>query len=141
MKREECHKYDDMLYLPHPTSPTRPRMSIIDRAAQFSPFAALTGYDDAVKETARLTERKIELDEYEKMALDGQLQRIRAHLSEQPQVTITYFQADERKDGGAYQTITGNVKKVDEYKRKIVLVSGEKIEIEEIVEVTLHDCK
>lgn len=110
---------------------------MIDRAAQFSPFAALTGYDEAVKETARLTERKIELDDYEKVAIDGQLQQIRLHLSERPAVTITYFQVDERKEGGAYQTITGNVKKIDEYERKIVLVSGEKIKIEEIVEVTL----
>lgn len=136
--KEENHKYDDMLYLSHPTSSTRPRMPMLDRAAQFSPFAALTGYDEAVKETARLTERKIELDEYEKIALDGQLQQIRLHLSEQPAVTITYFQADERKEGGAYQTITGNVKKIDEYEREIVLVSGEKIKIEEITEVKLR---
>lgn len=133
---EENHKYDDMLHLPHPTSPTRPRMSMIDRAAQFSPFAALTGYDAAVKETARLTERKIELDEYEKQALDVKLAAIREQMGEHPEVTITYFQPDERKEGGSYQTVTGRIKKIDEYERQIVLVDGEKIKLADVMDVT-----
>lgn len=133
---EENHKYDDMLHLPHPISPTRPRMPMIDRAAQFSPFAALTGYDAAVKETARLTERKIELDEYEKQALDAKLAAIREQMGEHPEVMITYFQPDERKEGGSYQTVTGRIKKIDEYERQIVLVDGEKIKLADVMDVT-----
>ena len=125
-------KYDDIINLPHHTSPKRPRMSMIDRAAQFSPFAALTGYDAAVKETARLTDRRIELDEYSKAALDERLQLIQEHLKEYPEVTITYFQPDERKDGGAYLSVTGSVKKIDTYEKCIVMMDKQKILIDEI---------
>ena len=125
-------KYDDIINLPHHTSPKRPRMSMIDRAAQFSPFAALTGYDAAVKETARLTDRRIELDEYSKAALDERLQLIQEHLKEYPEVTITYFQPDDRKDGGAYQSITGSIKKIDTYEKCIVMMDKQKILIDEI---------
>ena len=128
-------KYDDIINLPHHTSPKRPRMSMIDRAAQFSPFAALTGYDAAVKETARLTDRRIELDEYSKAALDERLQLIQEHLKEFPEVTITYFQPDERKDGGAYLTVTGAVKKIDTYEKCVVMIDKQKIPIDEIFEI------
>lgn len=126
-------KYDKIINLPHHVSSTRPHMSMMDRAAQFSPFAALTGYDAAVKETARLTEQKIELDEYEKVALDQRILLLQDHLKEHPEVTITYFVPDERKDGGKYVSITGAVKKIDTYEKQIVLMDKSKIPIENIL--------
>lgn len=110
-------KYDKIINLPHHVSSTHPHMSMIDRAAQFSPFAALTGYDAAVKETARLTEQKIELDEYEKAALDQRILLLQEHLKELPEVTITHFVPDERKDGGKYFSITEAVKKIKKQKK------------------------
>lgn len=133
MNSKDNHKYDDIINLPHHTSPGRPRMSVLDRAAQFSPFAALTGYDTAVTETARLTDRRMELDEYEKAVLDERLQLLQKHLSEQPEVTITYFQPDERKAGGAYLSVAGSIKKIDNYARSVIMTDGVKIPIEEIV--------
>lgn len=129
------HKYDDIINMPHHTSPKRPRMAMIDRAAQFSPFAALTGYDAAVKETARLTDRRIELDEYEKLALDERLQLIQEHLKEKPEVEITFFQPDERKSGGAYFSAAGTIKKIDYYERNVVMADGKKIPIDEIYQI------
>ena len=126
-------KYDKIINLPHHVSSTRPHMSMIDRAAQFSPFAALTGYDAAVKETARLTEQQIELDEYEKAALDQRILLLQERLKELPEVTITYFVPDERKDGGKYVSITGAVKKIDTYEKQIVLVDKSKIPMESIL--------
>lgn len=126
-------KYDKIINLPHHVSSTHPHMSMIDRAAQFSPFAALTGYDAAVKETARLTEQKIELDEYEKAALDQRILLLQEHLKDLPEVTITYFVPDERKDGGKYISITGSVKKIDIYEKQIVLVGKRKIPIESVL--------
>ena len=126
-------KYDKIINLPHHVSSTRPHMSMIDRAAQFSPFAALTGYDAAVKETARLTEQKIELEEYEKVALDQRILLLQDHLKDFPEVTITYFVPDERKDGGKYVSITGAVKKIDTYEKQIVLLDKSKIPIENIL--------
>ena len=108
---------------------------MIDRAAQFSPFAALTGYDAAVKETARLTDRRIELDEYEKLALDERLQLIQEHLKEKPEVEITFFQPDERKSGGAYLSTAGTIKKIDYYERNVVMADGKKIPIDEIYQI------
>lgn len=125
-------QYDDIIHLPHHTSPKRSRMSAADRAAQFSPFAALTGYDAAVKETARLTQRRIELDEYEKAALDGRFQILEKHLKEYPEVTITYFQPDERKEGGIYRSVTGRVRKIDRIQRKVTMEDDLKISIDEI---------
>ena len=110
-------------------------MSMLDRAAQFSPFAALTGYDAAVKETARLTDRRIELDEYSKVALDERLRMIYDHIKENPEITITYFQPDERKAGGAYLSVTGSIKKIDNYERCVIMQDGQKIPIEEIMEI------
>lgn len=128
-------KYDKIINLPHHVSSTRPHMSMIDRAAQFSPFAALTGYDAAVKETARLTEQKIELGEYEKAALDQCILLLQERLKELPKVTITYFVPDERKDGGKYVSITGSVKKIDTYAKQILLVNKSKISIENILSI------
>ena len=127
------HKYDDIINMPHHVSSKRHRMSMIDRAAQFSPFAALTGYDDAVKETARLTDKRIELDEYEKAALDEKLRF--ALENPEKEITITYFKPDAKKDGGTYINSTGKLKKVDDYERVVVLVGGLKIPIEEITEI------
>ena len=132
---KEDHKYDDIINLPHHTSPTRPRMSSIDRAAQFSPFAALTGYDAAVKETARLTDERIELDENRKSFLNEKLQMIAENSQEHPMVTITYFQPDERKAGGSYVNVTDKAKKIAEYGREIVMEAGTRIPIEQIYEI------
>lgn len=126
-------KYDDIINLPHPTSQKRPRMSVQDRAAQFSPFAALTGYDAAIRETARLTEERIELNEYEQAVLDQRITLLQEHLKDLPEVTITYFQPDERKEGGKYRSLTGVVKKIDPYERQLVLADKSKISIESIL--------
>lgn len=131
----KSNKYDKIINLPHHVSSTRPHMSMIDRSAQFSPFAALTGYDAAVKETARLTEQQIELDEYEKAALDQRILLLQEHLKELPEVTITHFVPDERKDGGKYVSITEAVKKIDTYEKQIVLVDKSKISIENILSI------
>ena len=126
-------KYDDIINLPHPTSRKRPRMSVQDRAAQFSPFAALTGYDAAIRETARLTEERIELNEYEQAVLDQRITLLQEHLKDLPEVTITYFQPDERKEGGKYRSLTGVVKKINPYERQLVLADKSKIPTESIL--------
>lgn len=128
-------KYDDMLHLPHHVSSKHPQMSRASRAAQFSPFAALTGYDAAVKETARLTDQRIELEEEAKALLDQRLRLLTDRLSEQPMISITYFQPDDRKDGGAYVTTTGTVKKLDLYLNLLIMASGQKIPIGEILSI------
>ncbi len=127
--------YDDIINLPHHQSAPRPHMSAYDRAAQFSPFAALTGYEDAVIETARLTDKKVELDEYDKAALNERLNMIQDTLDEQPEVSITYFLPDKRKSGGAYVTVTGGVKKIDEYEHIVVMLDATKIPIDDIAEI------
>lgn len=125
-------KYDDILHLPHPTSVKHPRMPISERAAIFSPFAALTGHGDAIRETARLTEQKIELDEDTKAELDRRQAVLLEHIAEQPEVTVTWFQPDERKDGGAYITITGRLKKIDQVERALFLLDGSKIPLDDV---------
>ena len=106
-------QYDDIIRLPHPDSPKHPRMSLYDRAAQFSPFAALTGHSAAIAETGRLTDRRVELDEYEMTRVDAELQRLQELLPGRPTASITHFVPDERKNGGSYQTVTGEVKRID----------------------------
>jgi len=128
-------KYDDMLHLPHHVSPTRLPMSMKDRAAQFSPVAALTGYDDTILETARRTEERITLDENALNILDLKYQIISEHLQERPEVVFTYFVPDEKKDGGAYVEVTGTVKRVDALERVILLNSGTKIPMDEICDM------
>ena len=125
-------KYADIIGLPHHTSRTRPRMSVSARAAQFAPFAALTGYGAAIDETARLTDDRIVLDENAKAILDGKLQIIAEHIAEHPNVTVTYFEPDKKKSGGAYVSVTGQVKDIDEYERVLRLCDGLKIPIEQI---------
>ena len=129
---KETHRYDDIIHLSRPVSKKRSPMSNFDRAAQFSPFAALTGYDAVIAETGRLTDIQIELDEGGKALLDEKLQIIREHLEEQPKVKLTVFCPDSRKSGGAYETITGNVKKIDPVARILVLTGGEVIPVDRI---------
>ena len=125
--------YDDIINLPHPTSKRHPRMPIHDRAAIFSPFAALSGHGAAIAETARLTERRIELDEDSRAELDRRQAVLLEHIDEQPEITITWFQPDERKDGGAYLTTTGRLKKLRELERLLVLADGAEIPLEDVV--------
>ena len=124
--------YDDIIHLSHPTSKNRPRMSIHDRAAQFSPFAALSGHAAAIAETARLTDRKLELDEDTKAELDRRQAILLEHISERPEVTVTWFRPDEKKAGGAYVTTTGRLKKIDEIERVLVLTDGARIPLEDV---------
>ena len=126
------NKYDGIINLPHKQSFKRPQMSRIDRAAQFAPFAALTGYDDAIKETGRLTDEKIEMSDEELNVLNMKLQLLSDSLGEGNTVVITYFKPDRRKAGGSYETAKGIVKKLDEYERLIVLYDGTKIPMDDI---------
>lgn len=126
-------QYDDIIHLPHYQSPTRAHMPLYDRAAQFAPFAALTGYGAAIRETARLTESRIELTESEKAELDLRLQLLADHLSDQPEIRLTYFQPDAHKEGGAYVTCTGIAKKINTYERVIVMQGGDCIAVDDIV--------
>ena len=125
--------YDDMIDLPHPTSNKHPRTSIQDRAAIFSPFAALSGHGAAIAETARLTDQRMELDEDTKAELDQRQAVLLEHIEEQPEITVTWFQPDERKDGGAYLTATGRLKKIDEVERILSLQDGTSIPLEDVV--------
>lgn len=125
--------YDDIINLPHPTSQRHPRMPIRDRAAIFSPFAALSGHGAAIAETARLTERRMELDEDTRAELDRKQAVLLEHIDEQPEITITWFQPDEKKDGGAYLTTTGRLKKLRELERLLVLADGVEIPLEDVV--------
>lgn len=130
---KNAHRYDDIINLPHPTSVNHPRMSLYDRAAQFSPFAALTGHDAAIKETARLTEQKIELSEDMISRLNEKLQIVADHL--ETEVTITYFVPDERKSGGAYVSHTGMVRRIDDYEHTLIMTDKTVIPIEQICEI------
>lgn len=128
-------KYDEIMGLPHHISKTRPQMPMSDRAAQFAPFAALTGYDAAIKETGRLTDERIELDVEALSALDMKYRLLMEALDEAPEVTITYFQPDERKAGGKYLTATGAVKKVDDFERRITMQDGTKIPMDDVLSI------
>ena len=128
-------KYDSIIELPHHVSQKRPQMSMHDRAAQFSPFAALTGYDKAVHETARLTDSKIELSEEELQALNMKYNALIEQLDEQPEVKFLYFVPDEKKTGGSYVTVTGIVRKVDKFERVIILQSGETIQMDNVIDI------
>ncbi len=127
--------YDDILNLPHHVSMTRPHMAAIDRAAQFSPFAALTGYDAAIKETARLTDERVELDEYMKNVLSDRLQIITDRIQEYPEIAITYFQPDVKKNGGTYVTAISAAQKIDKYDRLVLMTDGTAIPIDEIISI------
>ena len=128
-------KYDEIMGLPHHVSKTRPQMPMSDRAAQFAPFAALTGYDSAIKETGRLTDERIELDEEALTALDMKFQILMEALEEEPEVSITYFKPDEQKAGGSYLKVTGTLKKLDEYERILMLMNGQKIKLDAVLDI------
>ncbi len=138
MSDRKIEDYQDMIDLPHHVSENRPHMSMTDRAAQFSPFAALTGYDAAVKETARQTDQRIELNEDERQKISDRLTCLKACLKESPTVEITYFIPDEKKAGGEYVSVTGTVKKMDEFQRLIIMLDGTRILIEEIIDVRMN---
>ena len=127
--------YEDLIHLPHHISATRPQMPMSDRAAQFSPFAALSGYDAAIREAGRLTHEKRELSEEEKEALDRKQQYLISMMEEQPRVTITYFVPDAKKSGGAYLTKIGNLKRIDEYERWMMLTDGTKIPLDDVADI------
>ena len=127
--------YDDIIHLPHHVSDKHPHMPVSDRAAQFQPFRALSGYEDAVTETARLTVDWIDQDDDVKGDLDRKLRIVTEHLADQPEITVTYFQPDKRKSGGAYVTITGYVKKLDTFERVMTMQDGVKVPIDSIFDI------
>ena len=130
------HKYDDIINLEHHVSKKHKQMSIEETSAQFAPFAALVGYEDEVKETERITERMIEITEEIRSILDEKIHLIQNKIAEQPEVTITYFIADSKKQGGKYQTINGIIKKIDNYEKKLILTSNTEIFIKDIIEIS-----
>ena len=129
------NRYNEIINLPHHVSKTRPQMPMSDRAAQLAPFAALTGYDSAIKETGRLTDEKIEMDEEALNILNMKFQILVDSLDDEPEVTFTYFKPDERKAGGAYLEVTGTVKKVDDFERLIVMQNGTKMPMDDILNI------
>lgn len=133
--KKVTHRYDDIIALPHPVSTRHPQMPISDRAAIFSPFAALSGHGAAIAETARLTERRVELDEDSKAALDAKQQYLEAMTDQQPEVAVTWFQPDAKKDGGSYVTATGRLKRTDNVRRVMLLTDGTSIPLDDIVDI------
>ncbi len=127
--------YEDIINHPHHVSKSHPQMPMADRAAQFSPFAALTGYDAAIQETGRLTEERITLDEEVQAVLNRKQFLLNAHISDKPEITVTYFVPDERKSGGAYVTVTGNLKRMDETERLLYLTNGQRIRLDDIADI------
>ena len=132
---DDSHRYDDMLALPHHVSPTRRRMTMPERAAQFSPFAALTGYGDAIQETARLTDARLELGETERAELDAKLRILRERLPERPPLTVIRFVPDARKEGGRYETLSGALKRLLPEEGLLVLAGGISIPIADIADI------
>lgn len=127
-------KYANIIDLPHQVSKIRPRMSRLDRAAQFAPYSALSGYEAAVRETARLTDRKTELDDYEKEKIDQTLNGLLAS-EVGVKASLTFFCPDRKKEGGSYITLTGEIYKIDSIERRIVMVGGEEIKLDDLVDV------
>jgi hypothetical protein len=126
-------QYEDIIHMAYPVPSRRQRMSMIDRAAQFSPFAALVGYDDAIEETARLIDQRIELDENEKYMLDIRQHHLLTLLPQRPQVTVTYFSPDDRKEGGEYVTITGRLKSILPHADTMILSDGTRICLKDVI--------
>ena len=135
MKENSRRSYDDIIDLPHHVSKKHPPMSPLNRAAQFSPFAALTGHGDAVRETERLTDPFVEPDEDRKEQLNRRLRLIREHPDQNPECEITYFRPDEKKEGGAYVTLRGRIEKIDEYRRQILFTDGQVLPIDQIFSI------
>lgn len=133
MQDNNKHRYDDMLDMPHHVSTVHPQMSRHDRAAQFSAFRALTGYEDAVKEAARLTGERIELDDETLLLLNAKMQILQDEIKSRPEISVTYFVPDTKKAGGEYVNVTGNVKRVDDVERTIIMLDGKEIPIDDII--------
>lgn len=131
--------YDDIINLPHHVSSTREPMTLYNRASQFAPFSALTGYDEEIKETARLTDRKIELDEDTKNILNQKIIFLFNQINLKPKVNITYFVPDNKKKGGIYKSVFGNVKKIDNVNKIIYFYNLEKINIDDILSLEIID--
>ena len=129
-------KYDDIINMEHPTSRKHPGMPIYDRAAQFSPFAALTGHDAAIKETARLTDEKIELTNEEKYRIDQKLQIVEEYIGTDEKFTFTYFVPDEKKTGGSYKKVCSTIKKIDKYSGILHLENGSEVPIESLSDIS-----
>lgn len=127
--------YEDILHLPHPVSKKRQRMSLHDRAAQFSPFAALTGYEAVIAETGRITDRDFELAEDGTRMLDDALRALEARLEEHPEVSVTWFVPDDRKSGGAYRTVAGCVRNLDRMRKMLLMEDGTQIPFGRILEI------
>lgn len=136
MKLKYEHNYDDIINLPRHISKKHPAMSLYARSSQFAPFAALTGYEDAVRETARETTERIELDDEIKSILDGKIQILSEQIRKRPEVSITYFLYDLRKDGGTYITVDGIIKKIDTYNQNLILADNTEIPINEIIDIS-----
>lgn len=135
MENQDNHRYDDIINLPNPTSTKHPRMSLSDRAAQFSPFAALTGHEAAIKETARRTDEKLILTDEVIAELNEKLKLIAETIGAQQRIRITYFLPDNKKAGGAYISCFGCVKKIDEYEHTVVMEDKTVIPIEQISDI------
>ena len=130
------HNYSDIYNIPRPDLKYHQRMPIADRAAQFAPFAALTGFSGMIEETGRTTEERIILDDKEKERINRRLSSLANETGSKPEVQITYFIPDKKKTGGSYQTITGNLNKIDLYNKNIIIKDGVKIEFENIINIT-----
>lgn len=128
-------KYDDIIGMPHHTSPRHPRMSLRDRAAQFAPFSALTGYGDTIDETARLTDGRIELTEDAKALLDLKQRLLQERIDGQPEIAVTYFVADPKKAGGRYQTVKGRLLRIDSVEKTLVFTDGRRIEFGDVLSI------
>lgn len=138
-EKRNCNPYADIMNLPRHVSVEREHMSLYDRAAQFSPFAALTGFEGAIRETARLTDHKIELDETQKTILDEKLRILREQMGEKQETAeseFVYFRPDDKKVGGEYITVRGVVSKMDTHGKTIILQDGSRIPVDEIVDIT-----
>lgn len=135
MQNNDEHRYDDMIDLPHHVSTKHPQMSLYERAAQFSAFKALTGYEDCVTEAARLTGERIDLDDASMSLLNGKVQILQDSIKSRPNITITYFVPDKKKTGGEYVTASGSIKRIDEVERVIIFSDGKVIQIDDVIDI------
>ncbi|MFV0636992.1 hypothetical protein [Mitsuokella sp.] len=136
----EQRNYDDIINLPHPVSKHHPQMPREKRAAQFSPFAALTGYDDILAESTRPLVQRIELSDDEKEQLDRRMQELMARIQKHPKVTITYFQQDMTADGGTYITATGRLQKIDTVRHCLLLEGSQWICLTDVLFFNNYNC-
>lgn len=137
MDTKNIHQYEDIINMPHPVSNKHPQMTMIARAAQFAPFAALTGHGAAINETGRLTDKRRILDEHKKVILDELLAIVSLQIKEHPRIKVTYFKEDSTKDGGVYLNIAEEVKKIDAYERVLFFMNGDKVKIDDIFELEI----